>query len=488
MSSIALGLMGVYLAITLTIGVIAYRKTGLSPQEYFLAGSSLGRVVFPLTMFATLMSAFLFVGSAGFGYSHGMAWMAMIGVEAVAGIPLAVIGVKAWRRAKAAGYVTPTEFLRDAFDSSSVALLVIVVQFAWAIPYVAIQAMGGGIIFETISGGSVPFWAGALIVSSVTGLYLAMGGLRSVAWSDVLQGVTLVVMLVAALVFVVPAVDPFALTERLAAETGLLTTAGAVGFFTPKIWFSFILMNSMAIIAYPQMFQRFFAAKDERSFRALLVWWPVMAIVAAVVPVLLGVWGTVYVPGLANPDAVVPAMLQEFAPPVVVGVVMGGALAAMMSTADSLVLTLSSLVSRDVYHAHLAREDSARRELWVGRATIAAILVLGYALALVANGSVPGFGGLQSTIVDLAVYFIQGNALLLPVFLAALYWPRANATGAIAAVIAGEGYFALSLVTSVETFGFLPFVPALALACLALVFGTIASTDPTAARTADPDA
>jgi SSS family solute:Na+ symporter len=70
-------------------------------------------------------------------------------------------------------------------------------------------------------------------------------------------------------------------------------------------------MNTLAVISYPQMFQRFFAAEDERAFRALLVWWPVMALVAALIPVLLGVWGTELVPGLANPDTVIAALLKQ---------------------------------------------------------------------------------------------------------------------------------------------------------------------------------
>ncbi|MFC6976347.1 hypothetical protein ACFQL1_19350 [Halomicroarcula sp. GCM10025709] len=144
MSAVALALMGAYLLVTLGIGVYGYRRTGTSPHEYFLAGGSLGRLVFPLTMFATLMSAFVFLGSAGFGYRHGLGWLALLGVEALAVVPLAVVGLRAFRLSRREGYVTPTEMLGDLLGSDAVKLLVVAVQFAWAIPYVAIQAMGGG--------------------------------------------------------------------------------------------------------------------------------------------------------------------------------------------------------------------------------------------------------------------------------------------------------------------------------------------------------
>jgi len=473
-SSVALILIGLYLVVTLVIGWYGYQLTGSSPVEYFLAGGTLGRVVFPLSMFATLMSTFIFVGSAGFGYKHGMAWMAMIAVEAVAGIPLVVVGIRAWRQARAEGYITPTEFVGDAFDSDTVKLCTLAVQFTWAIPYIAIQAMGGGIIFETISGGAVAFWQGALVVTLVTGIYLSIGGLRGVAWSDVLQGVTLVIMLIAAAAYLLPTIDPLELTRTIAAETGLLTTTGALEFFTPRMWFSFALMNSMAIIAYPHMFQRFFAAKDERSFRALLVWWPVMAVVAAVGPVLLGVWGTQLASSLSNPDFVIPTLLQQYAPPVVVGVIMGGALAAMMSTADSLVLTFSSLVARDLYHDHIAPNASDRRERRVSQVTIAVLLAAGYVLALAAQGKLPGIAAI-GTIIELSVYFVQGNALLLPVFLAPLYWRGTTATGVLVSIVVGQAYFLAGTYAGAPTFGFMPFVPALVLALAALAVGSVAT-------------
>lgn len=478
MSTVALALIGLYLFVVLGIGYYGYQATNRTPAEYFLAGGTLGQVVFPLTMFATLMSAFIFLGSAGFGYTHGMAWMALLGIEAVAGIPLALIGLRAWRLGKRNGYVTPTGLLGDIFDSDALKLIVMCVQIVWGIPYVAIQALGGGLLFETITDGAVPFWAGALTVTLATAVYLALGGLRGVAWTDVLQGLTVVVMLVAAGVYILPQFDPVSLTEQLAAETGLLTTAGNVDFFGPRIWFSFALMNTMAILAYPQMFQRFFAAKDERSFRALLIWWPVMVLVAAVVPVLLGVWGTELVPDLVNSDLVIPALLQAYAPPVVVGIVLGGAVAAMMSTADSLVLTLSSLVAHDLYRDHFAdRVDADDAELWVSLATTALLLLGGYVIALAGTGRVPGVPAAES-IIDLAVYFIQGNALLLPVFLAALYWPWATTTGALASVALGQAYFVFAVfeILSLPVFGFTSFVPALALSIVTLVGGSLMTT------------
>jgi SSS family solute:Na+ symporter len=293
-------------------------------------------------------------------------------------------------------------------------------------------------------------------------------------------------VLVAAAVFVLPAARAADVAAALRGSD-LLAPAGAAGFFTPRVWLSFLLMNAMAIIAYPQMFQRFFAAEDERAFRALLGWWPVMAAVAAVVPVALGLVGTQLVPGLSTPDLVIPELLAETAPTWVLGLVVGGAVAAMMSTADSLVLTLSSMVTRDVYRDHLAGDDDGDEsaawatEIRVSRASTAALLGGGFLLALVATGRAPGIAAV-GTIVELAVYFIQGNALLLPVFLAALYWPAATRTGAVASVLLGQGYFLAGVFGPAPAFGFTPFVPALALAVAGLVAGSLLG--PAAARSA----
>jgi SSS family solute:Na+ symporter len=473
---VTLAAIGLYAALTLAIGWYGYRATGTTPAEYFLAGGTLGRVVFPLTMFATLMSAFVFLGSAGFGYVHGLGWFALLGVEAVAGIPLALVGLRVWRVGRERGVLTPTELLGDAFGGPAVKLAVLAAMFAWSVPYLAIQAVGGGLLFETITDGTVSYAAGALGVTVVTGLYLSLGGLRSVAWSDVLQGVALIAFLAAAFAYLVPAIEPRAVTAEVAVETGLLTPAGDAGFFTPGVWLSFLLMNTMAILAYPQLFQRFLAAADERAFRSLLAWWPVMVIVAALVPVLLGVWGTQVVPGLDDPDAVIVVLLETYAPAWLAGVVLGGAVAAMMSTADSLVLTLSSMVTRDLYRAHIDPAAGDARETVVGRAVAVALLAGGFLLALARPPS----------IVDLAVYFIQGNALLLPVLLGALYWPRTTAAGALASVVLGQGYFLAATFGPAPSFAFLPFVPALACACAGLV--VVSLLTPASASTVLPAA
>jgi SSS family solute:Na+ symporter len=477
MSRVAIAIVGFYLALTLAIGWYGYIRTGSTPAEYFLAGGTLGRVIFPLTMFATLMSSFIFLGSAGWGYQHGMGWFALLGIEAIAGIPLALIGIRVWQIGRKQDVLTPTELLGVAYDSDAVKLAVLFAQFVWAIPYLAIQAMGGGLLFQSISGGAISFTQGAVLITVVTGIYLTMGGLRSVAWSDVLQGIAVVVLLLAAIGYLAPALDPVETTAQLTAETDLLTPAGELGFFTPGVWFSFLLMNTMAIIAYPQMFQRFLAAEDERAFRALLVWWPLMVVVAALVPVLLGVWGAVAVPGLEDPDSILPVLLETHTPVWIFGIVMGGAVAAMMSTADSLVLTLSSIVSRDLYRAHLAPNASDTRETWIGRGVAAVLLVCGLAIALVQHG----------TIIDLAVYFIQGNALVLPAFVGALYWRRASAWGALASVLSGQAYFLAAQFGPAPAFGFLPFVPALTIACVALVAGSLLSPDPKTTTLLEPN-
>ncbi|MFB6302475.1 MAG: sodium:solute symporter [Haloferacaceae archaeon] len=467
MSRVALAFIGLYLVGVLAAGWYGYRRTGSGPDEYFLAGGTLGRIVYPLTMFATLVSAFNFLGSAGFAYLHGLPWFTMLAVTSLAGIPLALVGYRAWLLGRERGYITPTEYLGDQFDSDVLKVLVVAVQFVWAIPYLAIQAIGGGVILEVISDGALGFEVGALLVMLVTAVYLSLGGLRGSAWSDVIQGVVLVGFLSTALLYIQPEITLDRFFRNVARETGLLTTAGNVGFFTPRIWLSFLLMNGMAVIAYPQVFQRFFAAKSERSFRSLIVWWPAVLAVTSVVPVLLGIIGTGIVPDLANPDKVVPRLLETFAPTWLVGIIMGGAVAAMMSTADSLALTLSSLVTRDLYHDHVDPDASDRAERWVARIAIGVLLATGYGIALSFTG----------TIVELAIYFIQGNALLLPVLLAPLYWRGATATGALASVVLGQAYLVAAGFGPAPTFGFMPFIPALALACIGLVGGSLLTAD-----------
>lgn len=215
----------------------------------------------------------------------------------------------------------------------------------------------------------------------------------------------------------------------------------------------------LAVLAYPQVFQKYFAARSAETFRALAVWWPPMTAMVALVPVLLGVWGRALWPDLKDVDQVIPRLVGTYAPAWVGGVLLGGALSAMMSTKDSILLTMASILDHDLLRR---RAPGPERSLARARALTGLLLLASYLLALTRPPSIVG----------LAVYFIQGNALLAPAFLAALYG-RVNTAGVLASVVVvGQLSFAAAEAGLLPSFGFASFVPALALSGLALWAGS----------------
>jgi Na+/proline symporter len=147
-----------------------------------------------------------------------------------------------------------------------------------------------------------------------------------------------------------------------------------------------------------------------------------------------------------NPDYVIPLLIETLAHPVVFGVAMAGATAAIMSTADSVALTMSSMLSRDLYYEFLAPDATEKREVQVTQALLVAVILLALGLAWIQPAG----------IFDIVSFAVVGFATTsAPVFVGA-YWTRATAAGGIASLVLGPGItilFFLEYIPPAYTFG-----------------------------------
>jgi SSS family solute:Na+ symporter len=254
--------------------------------------------------------------------------------------------------------------------------------------------------------------------------------------------------------------------SRLAADfSDLFTRPGGKGFFTPQIWISYMLLWTLCDPMFPQLFSRFYTAKDERSIKFSMIMYAPITAVLFLAPVLIGAWGNLQFPGLTGtqPDHIMPMMVEEFAPPWMFGLVLSGAFAALMSTADSQLLVLSSMLTRDVYSRWLKKGASQRHEFAVGKVLVLCLAVIGLAIAL---------SDVETIFDTLTKTTFTGLAVLFPTTIAALYWKRATKWGCIASIVAGEltyvGFY-FGYLSDGLTFGFLSVVPVIIVAVLALV-------------------
>jgi SSS family solute:Na+ symporter len=452
-----------YLVVLLVLGVAARRRARPGAEDFFLAGRSLGPLLLLLTMAATNFSAFTVLGFSGAGYRIGYAYYPVMAFgTGFMALTFVLLGVPLWRAARRLGAITPPEVVWLHFRHRPLHVAYLAVMVVFTLPYLALQPMGAGYALEGLLG--LPYVWGAALVTGVGLAYVLFSGMRGDAWTDALQGVLMLAAMLAVFVGTAHALGGFtaASARALAQHPELFARPGGGAALPPGVWFSYLALWFLCDPMFPQLFQRFLAARDERALRASMVLYPLVTGVLFFLPVAVGVLGRLAVPGLegAAADRVLPMVVARLLPAWVGALALVGLLAALMSTMDSQLLTLSSMVVRD--GAALAGPGRARR-LLRPRVVLAALAGAGLALALRP----------WAPILEIATETFTGLAVLFPVTLAMLYWPRTSPGAGFASIVVGEALVALYHFKVLPAFGLLPVVPVVGAATLVLVAGTL---------------
>lgn len=459
------------------LGVYAHRRTKKTPQDYFLANRTFGPIILFFTLAATNFSAFTFLGFAGKAYQSGFGQYGIMGFgTAIMAIMFYIIGRKAWKLGKEKEYITPPELVGDRFNSVSLRLLFMGVMVVFTIPYLATQAVGAGFLIEHVTNASIGWQVGAVVTMVVIMVYVLFGGMRGSGWTDVVQGVIMILAMTLAVVFVAMSLGGFENANNLAfsARPDLFTRPGGGDYFLPQIWFSFMLLWIFADPMFPQIFSRFYTAKDQKSLKMSMILYPIVVSFLFLFPVLIGVWahgvGLNVSPG--QEDMVLPMMVATYAPSFIYAFVMVGALAALMSTADSQLLSLSTMLSHDI-------PMRRRRISEITFGKILVVLLSLFAIWFVVSRYDPNTG-IMGTLVSTT---FSGLAVLCPTAIAALYWKRATKYGCIASILVGESSIFLFQYKILPAFGFLSAIWAILIAILVLVFVSyITKTEPNNAK------
>jgi len=446
---LSLGVVVGYLVIALAVGLVAYRVSETTAEDYYLANRSIGTAVLLFTTFATLLSAFTFFGGPNLAFAAGPEWLVVMGT--IDGVLFAVlwyvIGYKQWLIGDRHGYVTLGEMLGDRFGSVGLRALVAGVSLLWLFPYVMLQQMGAGEALVGLTGGVVPYWGGAALVTAFMIFYVVLAGMRGVAWTDTIQGLFMLSVVWIAAVWIVSAVG------GLGAATGAMLEARPEfgrfggGLYSPGFIISTAITIAFGVTMFPQINQRFFVADSGETLKRSFALWPVLVLLLFVPAFMLGAWAAgmpVDVPDGAN---VLPVVLTEYTPAWFAAIVVAGAMAAMMSSSDSMLLSGSSYFTRDLYRPVINAEASERREAWVARIGVAAFALLAFVASLFRPG----------TLIEVGDTAFSGFALLALPVICALYWPRTTRTGMIVGVAVPQAaYLAVVLSAVVSAVPTLP--------------------------------
>jgi len=433
---------GCYLLVTATVGLMAGRGRDGSLDEFVNAGRSLGPFVSYFLMGATVFSAFACLGAPGWAYGRGAAAFFILAYCSTGLWTMFFIGPAVMALGRKYGYSTQCELLGGRFQSRWVSVVVATVSILAFIQYITLQMKGSGYVFSTITGGRVSFNAGAFIAYAVVIIYVFWGGVRGVAWTNVFQGFFLLTV-----AWILGLYIPWKLHggigpmfEKIAATDPQHLLIGLPGTHISYAEFSStIVVTFLGFCMWPSIFMRAYNLDSPRTLRRTIMLYPTFALF--IVPVLfIGFAGISFVDlralGLQD-DAILPYMILNLGfPAVVVGLFGAGTLAAAMSTQDAVTHAAATIFAKDLC-ANLFRREFTPVAMM--RLVRLAVLVFGAIAFLIAI-----YGG--ASLVRLLLGAYGSIVQIFPVVIAALFWKRATAAGVLAGFSAGVGLnFLISL-------------------------------------------
>jgi SSS family solute:Na+ symporter len=268
----------VYLCVVFYIGVFAFRRSRgpeRGAEDYFLAGRSLGPVVFLLSLFGTNMTAFTILGSAGHAFANGIVTFGLMASSSALIIPLTLffVGTRLWALGKRHGFMTPVQMFRDRWECGHIGTVIFAVQAAMLVPYIIIGVMGGGTAISAITGGFIPYSLGGAVVALVVMGYVFFGGMRGTAWVNAFQATMFLSFGTAALVVIGRGMGGFssAMESLLASPaTAPLLTRERI---SPLFFLSYTFVP-LSTIAFPHISIFCLTARRMAQFRSTVVLYP----------------------------------------------------------------------------------------------------------------------------------------------------------------------------------------------------------------------
>lgn len=422
-----------YLLVSFAWGLFITKRPENNPESFFLSNRNLRTVALFFSLIATNFSAFFFLGFAGEAYRVGYAYYPMMAFgTSFAAINFYIIGNKAWRLGKQKSYITPVEMIRG--ESRSVALSVIFMFFMilFMLPFLAVQSVGAGLILENITGGALSYGMGVVLMTLLILIYVIVGGMRGIVAMDMKNGIIMLSLMITAVIVLNNAMDGIAernlSLEKVMPE--LFQVQGKGDFFTPLKWLSFLLLWSACLPMFPQIFTRFLMGKNLRIFKKTTILYAFIPPFLFIVPVIIGVLGHFDFPGLEGKasDAILPMLLGKYTPQWFSALILTGALAAFISTVDSIVMAIASIGTRDFYVQFVKKQASHGEQVVAARWIIFLVAVIGMIIALLRPASI-------FAIVSLT---FSGSALLYPVVIGIFYLKNVPWTWSFWALLSGE--------------------------------------------------
>ena len=464
MIALTLTILVAYFAVMIGIGLYC-RKNSTDVNGFVLGGRSVGPWLTAFAFGTSYFSAVIFVGYAGqFGWLFGLA-------STWAGLGNAFIGsLLAWnilgRRTRIMSQhidaKTMPDFFGKRFESTPLKVTASLIVFVFLIPYTASLYNGLSSLFGLVF--NIPYWVVILVMAVLTSFYVIFGGYMATAINDFIQGIIMLVGIVAVILAVLSQNGGLlCATQKLSSVPAPGWTGGAyTSFFGPDPVFLLfvVILTSLGTWGLPQMVGKFYAIKSEKDIQKGTIISTVFAIIVAGGCYFLGGFGRLYGVELSAQgkplfDTIIPKMLSTLSP-ILIAVVIVLVLSASMSTLSSLVLTSSSTFTLDIIKPASKEEMTEKKQVLIMRIFIVFFIIVSAVIAVVKDAN-PGVTFIAQ-MMGVSWGGLAGS--FLAPYLLSLYWKGVTKTSVVVCFIWGTGLaitqFIFSM-TGVNVASFPPF-------------------------------
>ncbi len=426
-------LLVIFFAVMLLIGFIC-RKNSTDVNGFVLGGRSVGPWVTAFAYGTSYFSAVIFVGYAGqFGWKYGIAatWVGIGNTLLGSLAAWVVLGRRTRIMTQHLNSATMPQFFEARFGSSALKIAASIVTFIFLIPYTASLYNGLSRLFGMAF--KIDYSVCVIVMAVLTGIYVIAGGYMATAINDFVQGIIMLIGIVAVIAAVLGSQGGF-----MAALDGLAKVSDETVSSTPGVFASFfgpdplnllgvVLLTSLGTWGLPQMVQKFYAIKSEKSISTGTIVSTFFALVVAGGCYFLGGFGRLFSDKIdiaaSGFDSIIPTMLSGL-PDLLIAVVVILVLSASMSTLSSLVLTSSSTLTLDLLKDHFVKDMNEKKQVLVMRCLIVVFVAISVVIAIVQYKSNVTF---IAQLMGVSWGALAG-AFLAP-FLYGLYWKGASSAG-----------------------------------------------------------
>lgn len=436
-----------YMAFMLGVGFY-YNKKGLDQSEFLLGGKKMKGWALALSERATCESAFLMLGATGYAYTVGISamWL-LIGPFIAISLVWMFLAKKFMSETNKYGILTLPGYFSAKFPRHANLIRWIATTSigGFFLFYIAAQFSGAGKTLFQVFGWDITI--SIIVTAIIVIVYSSLGGFPSVVMTDVIQSILMVALLV-----ILPIVGFFtanakglSITAELSkAGSGYLDwTAGLVGFALALMIFSESSWAFGYLGGSPQLSSRYMALKNEKDAkvgRNVAIVWMLLAFPGVIMIGLLGItlYGT---NAVVDAEMILPFMVVDLMPPWIAGILLSGILAAVMSTADSQLLVITSSISEDIIHKSLRIKLDAKKLVTISRISMIVAGALGLILALMSKDLI---------LVIVSWAWAGVGVTFSAAVLLAFFWKRYTGLGIIATILTGGITTIIWMSTSLE--------------------------------------